>query len=49
MELFLMKNGMMLTSSDKDSVLIYLKRAAGEISVEELAARIRHNSVPFQP
>jgi death-on-curing protein len=49
MELFLMKNGAVLTSSDEEAVLIFLKLATGEISEEELAAWIRQNSVPFQP
>ena len=49
MELFLMKNGMLLTASDDDAVLTFLKLAAGEISEEELAAWIRQNSVPLQP
>jgi death-on-curing protein len=48
MELFLMKNGMMLTSSDEEAVLTFLKLAAGEISEDELAAWIRQNSVPLQ-
>jgi death on curing protein len=47
MELFLVKNGMMLTSSDGDSVVTFLKLAAGEMSEEELAAWIRQNSVPI--
>jgi len=46
MELFLLKNRMMLVSSDEDSVLTFLKLAAGELSEEELAAWIRQNSVP---
>ncbi len=46
MELFLMKNGMLLVSSDEDSVLTFLKLAAGELSEDELAAWIRQNSVP---
>jgi death on curing protein len=49
MELFLMKNGMILTSSDEDSVLTFLKLAAGEISEEELAEWIKQNSVPLSP
>nr|AIA17032.1 death-on-curing family protein [uncultured bacterium] len=49
MELFLMKNGMLLTASDDDVVLTFLKLAAGEISEEELAAWIRQNSVPLRP
>ncbi len=46
MELFLMKNGMLLVSSDEDSVLTFLRLAAGELSEDELAAWIRQNSVP---
>ena len=46
MELFLMKNGMLLVSSDEDSVLTFLKLAAGELSENELTAWIRQNSVP---
>lgn len=46
MELFLMKNGMLLVLSDEDSVLTFLKLAAGELSEDELAAWIRQNSVP---
>ena len=49
MELFLMKNGMILTSSDEDSVLTFLKLAAGEIPEEELASWIKQNSVPLAP
>jgi len=48
MELFLMKNGMVLTASDEESVLTFLKLAAGEMPEEELAAWIRQNSVPLQ-
>jgi death on curing protein len=46
MELFLLKNGMLLVSSDEDSVITFLKLAAGELSEDELAAWIRQNSVP---
>jgi death on curing protein len=46
MELFFIKNGMLLVSSDEDSVLTFLKLAAGELSEDELAAWIRQNSVP---
>ena len=49
MELFLMKNGMLLTASDDDAVLTFLKLAAGEISEEELADWIRQNLVPLHP
>jgi death-on-curing protein len=48
MELFLMKNGVELTSSDEEAVLTFLKLAAGEVSEEELATWIRQNSVPLQ-
>ena len=46
MELFLLKNGMLLVSSDEDSVITFLKLAAGELSEDGLAAWIRQNSVP---
>ena len=46
MELFLLKNGMLLVSNDEDSVITFLKLAAGELSEDELAAWIRQNSVP---
>lgn len=46
MELFLLKNGMLLVSNDEDSVIAFLKLAAGELSEDELAAWIRQNSVP---
>jgi death on curing protein len=48
MELFLMKNGMVLTSSDEDAILTFLKLAAGEVSEDELAAWVRRNSVSVQ-
>lgn len=46
MELLLMKNDMVLTASDEDAVLTFLKLAAGELSEEELAAWIAHNISP---
>jgi death-on-curing protein len=49
MELFLMKNGMLLTASDQDAILTFLKLAAGEISEEELTAWINQNTMPLQP
>ena len=48
MELFLLKNGMALVSSDEDSVLTFLKLASGELSEDELAAWIRQHSVPVK-
>jgi len=49
MELFLMKNGMLLTASDQDAILTFLKLAAGEISEEELTVWIHQNTMPLQP
>ncbi len=49
MELFLMKNGMVLTASDEDAVLTFLKLAAGELSEEELTVWIRQNCEPLHP
>lgn len=43
MELFLAKNGMLLTASDEDSVLTFLNLAAGELSEDELAEWIERN------
>lgn len=47
MELFLMKNGMVLVSSDEDSVVTFLKLAAGEMSEDQLAAWIKQNAAPL--
>ena len=46
MELFLAKNGQMLTASDEDAVVTFLKLAAGELSEDELSAWIETHSAP---
>lgn len=46
MELFLAKNGRMLTASDQDAVLTFLALASGDLGEEQLAEWIRRNSAP---
>ncbi len=49
MELFLAKNGFVLTATDQDSVLTFLNLAAGEMSEEELSTWIRGHMESGQP
>ncbi|KAB0266996.1 type II toxin-antitoxin system death-on-curing family toxin [Microvirga brassicacearum] len=49
MELFLAKNGLMATASDEESVITFLKLAAGEVGEDELAQWIEHHLMPIQP
>jgi death-on-curing protein len=48
-ELFLMKNGLVLNSSDQDCVLSTLQLADGTLDEEAFAAWLRANSIPFDP
>jgi death on curing protein len=47
-ELFLMKNGHMLTASDEQCVISMLHLAEGSMTEEELAEWLRANSVAFE-
>lgn len=49
MELFLAKNGLVLTADDEDAVTTYLRLAAGDLSEEDLAEWIRRQTEPGQP
>ncbi|HEX2553699.1 MAG TPA: type II toxin-antitoxin system death-on-curing family toxin [Microvirga sp.] len=49
MELFLMKNGFLLTASDEDAVVTFLRLAAGDLAEDDLAAWIRQSLTPRSP
>ena len=49
MELFLAKNGLVLTADDEDAVTTFLRLAAGDLSEEDLAEWIRRQTEPGQP
>jgi len=49
LELFVAKNGLVLTTSDEDAVITFLKRASGEVDEDELAAWVRAHIEPGEP
>ena len=49
MELFLMKNDVLLTVPDEDAVVTFLRLAAGDLTEDDLAAWIRQSLAPRTP